>query len=344
MDSDLFSRYFSQPLRLKVPRVRIGGSLNPVATLYLEDALELTGHVVRPAAPWCLHSEAAKRRAARDEVEWADRFTPRTELKRRHPNASASVLSALGALDSSIVNSELIVQLVRRYVSEQEGGLWGRTATGVLTAGVASKLHGGAAASAAVEGVVLVFLPGVGEIDEVQQALVGALTTATSRVQREWVLPLHGGLPTSEQSRVFEPAPRGITKVVLATNVAESSVTIDGVALVIDSGRVKQKFFDPTRRLTSLDAVPVSDAQAKQRRGRAGRVREGCCIHLFSSAEPLDAQTPPEVGKSMWRDGRLVPRSSVGASLLPARSYFLGAHVRHPLEVVQVRASGRCAL
>jgi HrpA-like RNA helicase len=118
-------------------------------------------------------------------------------------------------------------------------------------------------------------------------------------VQRAWVLPLHGALPAEEQRRVFERPPPGAIKVVLATNVAETSITIDDVGFVIDAGRVKEERYDAERRIGSLEDVLVSAAAAKQRRGRAGRVCPGLAVHLYpsdikqaafqvSSASPVD--------------------------------------------------------
>ncbi len=110
------------------------------------------------------------------------------------------------------------------------------------------------------------------------------------------MLPLHSSLPPEEQRRVFDRPPPGVRKVVLTTNIAETAITVDDVAYVIDTGRMKEKRFDPARRMESLEDVLVSRANAKQRRGRAGRCRPGVAFHLLTShahdtiAE--DAQTP----------------------------------------------------
>ena len=109
------------------------------------------------------------------------------------------------------------------------------------------------------------------------------------------MLPLHGSLPPEEQRKVFERPPPGVSKIVLSTNVAETSITIDDVVFVIDSGRVKALSYDATRRLASLDDVRISQAAAKQRCGRAGRVRAGLCVRLFPSDETLARFTEPEV-------------------------------------------------
>tara|TARA_B100000780_G_scaffold256704_1_gene206048 strand:- start:549 stop:938 length:390 start_codon:yes stop_codon:yes gene_type:complete len=97
------------------------------------------------------------------------------------------------------------------------------------------------------------------------------------------VLPLHSSLPPEEQRRVFDRPPPGVRKVVLTTNIAETAITVDDVAYVIDTGRMKEKRFDPARRMESLEDVLVSRANAKQRRGRAGRCRPGVAFHLLTS-------------------------------------------------------------
>ena len=97
----------------------------------------------------------------------------------------------------------------------------------------------------------------------------------SGRFDPNWLRPLHGSLPPDDQRRVFEIPPPGTCKVVVATNVAETSITIPDVGFVVDAGRVKEERYDPQRHMASLDDVYVSRSSAKQRRGRAGRVRDG---------------------------------------------------------------------
>eukprot|EP00668_Euglena_longa_P001624 GGOE01001918.1.p1 GENE.GGOE01001918.1~~GGOE01001918.1.p1 ORF type:complete len:1296 (-),score=359.57 GGOE01001918.1:403-4221(-) len=127
-----------------------------------------------------------------------------------------------------------------------------------------------------IPGSILVFLPGLRDIDQVQCAL----QWLPQRSQL-LILPVHSLLPRQFQTMLFQPAPRGKRKVVLATNIAESSITIDDITFVIDSGLMKGLEYDPARDISSLNNVQVSQANALQRRGRAGRVRPGICIHLF---------------------------------------------------------------
>ena len=124
------------------------------------------------------------------------------------------------------------------------------------------------------DGHVLVFLPGVGEIERVRERLAGSGLN---------VLPLHGRLSSTEQDRAIERS--NTQKIVLATNIAETSITIDGVTTVIDLGLARRPRFDPRIGLERLELVPISLASAEQRAGRAGRTRAGRCIRLWSRAE-----------------------------------------------------------
>lgn len=138
-------------------------------------------------------------------------------------------------------------------------------------------------------GGILVFLPGVAEINQA----CNALRSVTSL----HVLPLHASLETREQKRVFSRPPPGKRKVVVATNVAETSITIDDIVAVIDSGKVKETTFDPANNMRKLEENWASRAACKQRRGRAGRVQEGKCYKLFTrNLEAQMAERPePEI-------------------------------------------------
>lgn len=131
-------------------------------------------------------------------------------------------------------------------------------------------------------GGILIFLPGVGEINQSCHAL--------KAISSLHVLPLHASLETREQKRVFANAPPGKRKVVVATNVAETSITIDDIVVVIDSGKVKETSFDVQNNMRKLEETWASRAACKQRRGRAGRVQEGQCYKLFT--QNLEQQMP----------------------------------------------------
>ncbi len=140
-------------------------------------------------------------------------------------------------------------------------------------------------------GDVLVFLPGQREIVRVQAALEPVLPGDVD------VLPLHGELPVEQQSRVLQPDPDGRRRVVLATNVAESSVTLPGVRVVIDAGLAREPRYDPNSGFSRLDAVPISQASADQRAGRAGRVAAGWALRMWPQSQRLEAQRRPEMAQ-----------------------------------------------
>ncbi|HKP56407.1 MAG TPA: helicase-related protein [Polyangiales bacterium] len=130
-------------------------------------------------------------------------------------------------------------------------------------------------------GDVLVFLPGKAEIEACAELLRGELS----------VVPLHGGLTLEQQRRAFERTPR--RKVVLATNVAETALTIDGIGVVIDSGLVRRTHYRDGRGFLAL--TPIADDSAAQRAGRAGRTAPGVCYRLWSASARLKTVTPPEI-------------------------------------------------
>ena len=141
-------------------------------------------------------------------------------------------------------------------------------------------------------GDILCFLPGAGEINRVVRDLRDG-----GGGEKLSVMPLYGGLSQSEQSDALAPAPPGVRRVVVATPIAESSLTIPGVRIVIDSGLRRAPRFDANKGTTRLDVVKISLASADQRRGRAGRVAPGTCYRLWSelSHASLAPDTPPEI-------------------------------------------------
>ncbi|MBV7565005.1 ATP-dependent helicase HrpB [Pseudomonas sp. sia0905] len=142
-------------------------------------------------------------------------------------------------------------------------------------------------------GSLLVFLPGQAEIRRVAEQLGEALG-GRGDVR---VCPLHGELELSAQRAAIEPAPAGLRKVVLATNIAETSLTIDGVRVVVDAGLARVPRFDPGSGMTRLDTTRISRASATQRAGRAGRLQPGACYRLWSQAqhEQLPAYSAAEI-------------------------------------------------
>jgi ATP-dependent RNA helicase DHX8/PRP22 len=145
-------------------------------------------------------------------------------------------------------------------------------------------------------GDILVFLTGQEEIDTACQILFDRMKALGSGVPELIILPIYSALPSEMQSRIFEPAPKGARKVILGTNIAETSVTIDGIYYVVDPGFVKQKVYNPKTGMDALVVCPISKAQAKQRAGRAGRTGPGKCYRLYTETayqhEMLDSPIP----------------------------------------------------
>src|SRR5688572_11845434 len=139
------------------------------------------------------------------------------------------------------------------------------------------------------EGDVLVFLPGAPEIHRLGEHL--------GHVDGVDVIALHGSLSPQEQDRAIAPSPPGRRKVVLATSIAETSLTIEGVRIVVDTGLARRSRFSPRTGMSRLETMRVSRASADQRRGRAGRTGPGICYRLWSADEEaaLQPYAPPEI-------------------------------------------------
>ena len=163
-------------------------------------------------------------------------------------------------------------------------------------------------------GDILVFLPGEREIRDCAERLEGRQLPHTQ------LLPLFGRLSAGEQQKVFSPGSQ--RRIVLATNVAETSITIPGIRFVIDSGLVRLSRYNPRSRIQELRIESVSKASARQRRGRCGRVQNGVCVHLYSEEQYGDYAdfTPPEI-----------QRSSLAGVLLQMEALRLGPVEDFPL-------------
>jgi len=144
------------------------------------------------------------------------------------------------------------------------------------------------------DGDILVFLPGLGEMRQIAQHLEEKLPAETQ------LHLLHGELSLTQQQAAIQPAPTGERKVVLATSIAETSLTIQGVKIVVDGGLARVPRFMPRTGLTTLATIPVSQAAADQRRGRAGRLGPGICYRMWSAADQLQlpARQAPEISEA----------------------------------------------
>lgn len=151
------------------------------------------------------------------------------------------------------------------------------------------------------KGDILLFLTGQDEIEACEENLKETMYTLGDRVPELIVAPIYANLPTEMQTKIFEPTPEGARKVVLATNIAETSITIDGVVYVIDPGFVKQNNYNPKTGMSSLVVEPISRASAQQRAGRAGRVGPGKAFRLYTKwafRNELPQDTIPEIQRT----------------------------------------------
>ncbi|KAK9936488.1 hypothetical protein M0R45_013328 [Rubus argutus] len=150
-------------------------------------------------------------------------------------------------------------------------------------------------------GDILVFLTGQDDIDAAVQLLTEETQNRRKNSSGLMVLPLYSGLPRADQELVFTPTPRGKRKVVISTNIAETSITLEGVVYVVDSGFSKQRFYNPISDIENLVVAPISKASARQRTGRAGRVRPGKCYRLYTEeyfVKEMSAEGIPEIQRS----------------------------------------------
>ena len=199
-------------------------------------------------------------------------------------------VQTLRSMDLLVVNVDLIVLLTAKLVQDARG-----EAAAPLSASQDVRNTPQAGAATVSGGAVLIFLPGLKEIDDTLCAMAGhsVLGDPDACV----LFKLHSSVSTEEQSAVFKPTPPGTTKIVVSTNIAETSITIDDVTAVIDAGLHKEMRYSPAVGVRALTPARVALASATQRAGRAGRVRAGVCYHLFLKAElsSMESHVTPEV-------------------------------------------------
>ncbi|KJE93489.1 mRNA splicing factor RNA helicase [Capsaspora owczarzaki ATCC 30864] len=150
-------------------------------------------------------------------------------------------------------------------------------------------------------GDILVFLTGQEEIETAQEVLQDRVKRLGKAIPELIICPIYSTLPSDMQTKIFEAVPPGARKVVLATNIAETSLTIDGIVYVIDPGFVKQKSYNPRTGMEALLVTPISKASSNQRAGRAGRVAAGKCFRLYTSwafQNELEESTVPEIQRT----------------------------------------------
>lgn len=150
-------------------------------------------------------------------------------------------------------------------------------------------------------GDILVFFTGQEEIETAVEILNQRTRGLGSRIKELSVCPIYSTLPSEQQAKIFEKTAEGCRKVVLGTNIAETSLTIDGICFVVDTGFCKQKTYNPRTGMESLIVTPVSRAAAQQRAGRAGRTQAGKCFRLYTNwsfMHELEEQTVPDIQRT----------------------------------------------
>ena len=150
-------------------------------------------------------------------------------------------------------------------------------------------------------GDILVFLTGQEEIEYACETLYERMKALENKAPELLVLPVYSALPSEMQTKIFEPAPPGTRKCIVATNIAEASLTLDGIYYVVDPGFCKQKVFNPKTGMDSLVVVPISQASARQRAGRAGRTGPGVCYRLYTEAAfklEMQPSSVPEIQRA----------------------------------------------
>jgi ATP-dependent RNA helicase DHX29 len=270
-DAEHFANYFSS--FGDVPCLTIPGKVFPVSTFFMEDVVAMTGYRLYSDSPYVI--KTTQLTSMMQKISFSDKRGRKQNLNvswnEEMEPVDDTVEGTLSRMDPDRIDFDLIAKLIRHICQTSR------------------------------EGSILVFLPGVYEIKRAMETIRDDIDVGGYPL---WILPLHGGLERKEQSLVFESPERGFRKVVLSTNVAETGITIPDVVYVIDCCRVREIGFDHKRGISRLSDVMISKANAKQRRGRAGRVQDGYCFHLIMKERfgKLPDHRPPEVQRLPLQD------------------------------------------
>lgn len=243
INAELFSKYFGE-----APIMHIPGFTFPIAELFLEDILEKTRYKIKSERDNFQGNSRRKRFASVKNDPISDVFED-VDINKEYGNYSSTTRQSLEAWSATDLDLSLVEGTIE-YICRHDG-----------------------------EGAILVFLTGWDEISKLVDKIKGNNLLGNSN--KFLVLPLHGSMPTVNQREIFDKAPTNMRKIVLATNIAESSITIDDVVYVIDCGKAKETSYDALNKLACLMPSWISKASAHQRRGRAGRVQPGVCYRLY---------------------------------------------------------------
>ncbi|XP_020094660.1 DExH-box ATP-dependent RNA helicase DExH1 isoform X1 [Ananas comosus] len=243
INADLFSKYFGN-----APIIHIPGFTFPVAELFLEDVLEKTRYKINSEFDDYRGSSRRRRQQSTKSDPLTEIFED-VDIDSQYKSYSTSTRQSLEAWSGTQLDLGLVESTIE-HICRHEG-----------------------------DGAILVFLTGWDEISKLLDKIKENNFLGNS--SKFLVLPLHGSMPTVNQREIFDRPPSNMRKIVLATNIAESSITIDDVVYVIDCGKAKETSYDALNKLACLLPSWISKASAHQRRGRAGRVQPGVCYRLY---------------------------------------------------------------
>lgn len=238
VDAEKFSRYLDD-----APIISVPGRTFPVQSKFLEDAIELTGHT---------NDNDAVDQIVEEDVDYGSEGESDKSGPQKLKGYSPKTLTTLARYDEYRIDITLIVKLLEQVAYSPDYQAFSKA--------------------------ILVFLPGIAEIRQLNDVLLGHRSFS-----QDWrIHALHSSFSSEDQQAAFDIPPPGVRKIVIATNIAETGITIPDITCVIDTGKHREMRFDERRQMSRLTQSFVARANAKQRRGRAGRVREGICFHLFT--------------------------------------------------------------
>ncbi|KAL5495158.1 hypothetical protein ACEPAI_620 [Sanghuangporus weigelae] len=272
LNAEKISQYFGG-----CPTIQVPGRTFPVDVHFLEDAVDYAQWTISESSPYAKRVNDKFHRnkktdwsedSARNIDEDEDDETAQGVVKFQGRRYSPSTIQTMNLLDERQIPYDLIIGILERMCNDP--------------------------ALSHLSSAFLIFMPGLGEIRRLNDMLVEHAFFGSDAFQ---VFPLHSTISSENQNLVFEIPPLGVRKIVIATNIAETGITIPDITCVIDSGKHREMRFDEKRQISRLIETFIARSNAAQRRGRAGRVQSGICFHLFSRARhDLMAEHPlPEM-------------------------------------------------
>ncbi|CAK9152961.1 unnamed protein product [Ilex paraguariensis] len=260
INADLFSKYFGN-----APTLHILGLTFPVTELFLEDVLEKSRYSIKSEGDSFQGNSRRRRRQQESKKDPLTEMFEDVDIDSHYKKYSGSTRQSLEAWSGSQLDLGLVEATIE-HISRHEG-----------------------------DGAILVFLTGWDDISKLLEKVKA--NNFLRDPSKFLVLPVHGSMPNINQREIFDRPPINMRKIVLATNIAESSITVDDVVYVIDCGKAKETSYDALNKLACLLPSWISKASAHQRRGRAGRVQPGVCYRLYPKLihDAMPQYQPPEI-------------------------------------------------